>query len=471
MKYHFFPPTILIKFLKEKVYSLVRDSLALTARLSRSLWEASVALIRLERPSPTLIAQRIGRGSVILASFMTVQVIVQALGVFAGFVIVRALDKSDYAFYAVTNSVTATFALLCNGGIVDAATAIGGRAWQDPHRMGQILASARKLRGWLAKWITVPTALVLAWMLLQNGAGATDILILLVLGWLAAYYQISSEILRVALRLQGRIPQLQKLDLAGAVLRAMLCLAVFVLASAETAILTAAVTTAAVFFLTRGAMARTTDLAAIADPEVESEIWLVVKRQWPSALAYVFQGQIVFLLLSFLGKAEAVADYGALGRIAAIFGIFGAVLSAIVLPRYARCQDARRLRALYILVLLSYTVVALLPAAAALAFPTPLLWILGPQYANLEHELFLVTLNAGMMSIGFLAWGLNSVRAWVIPPWINITIMYGTQVLLMAAIGFNTMDKVLWIGIFWSLGSIASSVVATFVFSKNFARV
>ena len=76
-----------------------------------------------------------------------------------------------------------------------------------------------------------------------------------------------------------------------------------------------------------------------------------------------------------------------------------------------------------------------------------------------------------MISLGFLAWGLNSVRAWIIPPWINILIMYGTQLALMAIVGFDTMDKVLLIGILWSIGSILSSIVATFVFSKNFTRV
>ena len=75
------------------------------------------------------------------------------------------------------------------------------------------------------------------------------------------------------------------------------------------------------------------------------------------------------------------------------------------------------------------------------------------------------------MSLASLAFGLNSVSAWFIPAWINIAILYGTQLALMALIGFDSLDKVLWIGILWSLGSIESSIVATFVFSNNFEKV
>jgi hypothetical protein len=417
------------------------------------------------------LVRRIARGFFIVSGFMLVQVIAQGFGVLAGFVIVRALDKSNYALYTVANTVTPTFALLCNGGIVDAAMAIGGRAWQDPRYMGQVLASAGNVRRRLVKWIAAPTAMVLAWMLLQNGATTVDIVVLLACAWIAAHYQISGDILRVSLRLQGRIPQLQSLDLIGSALRATLCLALFLVARADVALFFTALTMAALYFLTRRSVARTTEIAAPADPEAESQIVIVVRRQFPSALAYVLQGHFVFLLLSLLGKAEAMADYGALGRIAAAFGILGAVMSGIVLPRYARCRDPKELRTLYVVVFLGYTMVVLLPVAMALAFPRELLWILGAQYANLDHELFLVTLNASMVSLAALAFGLNSVRAWFIPPWINIAIMYGTQLALMALIGFDSLDKVLWIGILWSLGSITSSIVATFVFSNNFEKV
>ena len=91
-------------------------------------------MIRFEPLPLTGLTQRIVRGSAVLAGYMTVQIFAQGLGVLAGFIIVRALDKSNYAFYTLTNTVIATFAMLCDGGIIDAATAVGGRAWQDSGR-------------------------------------------------------------------------------------------------------------------------------------------------------------------------------------------------------------------------------------------------------------------------------------------------------------------------------------------------
>ena len=402
---------------------------------------------------------------------MSVQTLVQALGFLVGFLIVRALDKQGYALYTATTSAITALVTLCSGGIIAASTALGGRSWQDSHHIGQVLASANRIRKRLSMWIALPAAAFLFWLLAQNGASWLDLIVLIMLAAIAAQAQVTAEILRVALRLQGQLKQLIKLDFGMSALRFVLTLVLFLTARADVAILTIVVSAIILMLLTRRAARPTVELAAAPDPEIESRIWLVVRRQWPNDLAYIFQSQIILALLALLGEAATVADYGALGRIAAIFGPLGAALNTIVLPRFARCQEPRRLRTFYYAMMAAYAVVLALPVLATAAFPAPLLWILGAQYAGLDYQLFLVTLNASTASFAFLAWGANGVRGWVIVPWLNIPLMYGTQILLITGIGVDSMNRILWVGIASNIASALTSYVATLRFTNLFSRV
>jgi hypothetical protein len=414
--------------------------------------------------------RRLVRRSLKLANFITVQTAAQAFGLLAGFLVIRALDKENYALYTLTNSATSAFAMACNGGIVAASISIASVGWEDARHLGQVLSSANRVRIRLSRLSALPGAAILGWMLLRNDAGLLEAGILLFCAWFAAHYQIRAEILRVALRIRGALGQLQTLDLGGSILRAALSCVLFAFARADFALFVSAVIAAFVFAWTRRGAATGAVLDSPADPEMEARMWLIVRRQLPNDLAYIFQGQIVLLLLTFLGQSEAVADFGALGRIAAVFGILGTVLSSIVLPRYARCHTPGELGYLYFAMMAGYAFVVALPVAATVVVPNLLLWVLGARYAGLDHMLFLVTLNAATMSIGFLAWGANSVRGWIIPPLVNITLMYGSQFILILLIGVDSVEKALWIGILWSLVSIASSIVATLMFSRGFRR-
>lgn len=428
---------------------------------------AHLASLRVECNS---IAGQIGRGIPVIARFAGVQAMAQGLGLAAGLILVRALDKHDYALYTLTITGINAMAMLSNGGIVDAATAIGGRAWQESRHMGQVVASATRFQNRLAAMVFPPIALVVAWLLAHNGAGVSEMLILPAAACVAAHLQISTAILGVVLRLKSQIKQLQNLDLSGSLLRVALSAALFTVLYAEVATLIVVASAAMTYVLSRRWVAPTIDGNAQPDSEMLTRMGSVVRRQWVSDLAFIFQGQITLLLLGIFGRSDTVADFGALGRIAAIFGIVGAVMQSIVLPRYARCQDPSELRKLHAVILLGFVGVSALPVVAALVFPQPLLWILGAKYGNLSHELVLVTLSASAGALAFTAWGLNSVRAWIIPAWFNVPLIFVSQSILMAIIGVSTMDQMLWVGIFWNFFSALISVAATVVFSKGFTR-
>src|SRR5437667_6327395 len=122
-----------------------------------------------------MIAARLVRIVRVVGGFALVQAAAQGLGLVAGFVLVRALDKQDYALYTLTITGINALAMLSNGGIIDAATAIGGRAWQDPRHLGQVVSSAMRFRRRLAAMIVAPVILFLIWLLARNGASIAEL--------------------------------------------------------------------------------------------------------------------------------------------------------------------------------------------------------------------------------------------------------------------------------------------------------
>jgi O-antigen/teichoic acid export membrane protein len=431
-------------------------------------------LLRLRRsllsPSNSMPA-RLRRGLIVIGGFAIVQALAQGLGLIAGFILVRALDKPDYALYTLAMTGINALVLLSNAGIIDAATAIGGRAWQDARHLGQVIASALSFRKQLAAMIVAPVLVFLAWLLVRNGAGFGQVLVLSAIALMAAHFQLSTGILSVVLRLKSMIRELQNLDLIGAALRAALVICLFFVLNAELATAVVLTSAGATYFFARRWVAGTLDYGTKPDSAMLAQIGSVVRRQWVNDLVFILQGQITLLLLGLFGGSDAVANFGALGRIAALFGIVNAIMQSVVLPRYARCQEPKQWRQLYALILFGSVGVAVFAVGASLLLPYPLLWILGARYQDLSYELVLVVLNSGLASIAFVTWGLNSTRAWIIPAWLNVPVVLASQALLMATIGVASMVQMLWIGIVWYGFAALFHVGATFVFSRGFSRV
>ena len=414
------------------------------------------------------LGSKLRRWVPVLTRFVVVQSTVQVITLVTGFLIVRTLQKQDYAYYTLANNAIIAIFTLSNCGVTDAATAIGGRVWEHRASLGQVVASAKRLRTRFAVLATVPSVIVVGWLLLHNGAGLFETVLLLALAGAAAQIQFATAILLVVLRIRSEVGEIQRLDILTALFRAVPILALLTILNVELAI---AVTVFSVFcgyLIARRSTSRHVDLRSAANPSMEAELGGVAWRQWPNEINYILSGQITLLLIAIFGGAESVANFGALGRIAAMFGIFSAVMQSIVLPRYARCQTVRDLRRVYVVVFVAACAAAMLPAAIAYVVPGPLLWILGAQYGGLDHDLTLVAFYAGMTSLSFLSWGMNSIRAWIIPPWINVPAGISFQAIAMLIIGVTTLEQVLYVGIVSSALSIALNVAATWVFTKSF---
>ena len=354
------------------------------------------------------------RWGIVAVEFGIVQLGVQLLSAAAGLLIVRSLPKSEYALFAIANSMQAACNSLADCGIGIGLRAIGGRVWNDRDRFGQLLRTALALRKSFALIALLVTLPVAAWLLWRNGAEPMQIFALCALIGVGVIPLLGSSVWGVSPQLHGELRRIQSLDLGSSALRLLLIAALTL--GRMTALLAALVGVIGnwlqVIYLRRWAQDHV-ETSAPANSEYRRELLRIPLQSFPNTIFFCFQGQVTLFILTFFGNPAAVADITALGRIAVLFAVFSAVFANVFAPRFARCQDPHQLGELYVS-LVGASVLTLLPLLFfAWCFPQPLLWLLGEKYHQLGAECGWVVLAGCVGQVGGVMWGLNTSKAWI----------------------------------------------------------
>jgi O-antigen/teichoic acid export membrane protein len=427
------------------------------ARSAPELIEAEVDLLPVR--SRLLVPTAVQKWFPILVKFTSIQVIVQTLGFAAGILIVRGLPKREYAFYTIGNTMLATILLLADSGISSALTAIGGRVWQDSHRLGSLLTTALQLRRQLAMLTVFVVVPVLIWLLRQNGANAL-VTVGLVLAVLAGSgLELITRIYAVVLRLRSEIRQIQNQALMAALVKlAAVGIALFIFFNAIVAIATVVLGYAVQFWMLRRWVRREIDTSAPGDPAMRSEIIAVLRRQGPHSVYYCLQGQITVWLISVFGNSESVANVGALGRLVAVFALLSTVMIEVVLPAFARIRSANQLRRRYFQILFGYSAISALSLGVVAMFPGQILSVLGRQYSDLRSDGILMAACAVVSTISGLLWAINSSRAWIVSPAVLIPCTIAVQATLASILDLSTVRGVLLLTMYSWVPSIVLSL-------------
>jgi O-antigen/teichoic acid export membrane protein len=405
--------------------------------------------------SPTISAQlnkhrRLLEWCRLLAGYSTVQAIAQALGFLAGIMVVRTLPKEDYAWFMIVNTIGPVMNLLSDNGVTNSLSAIGGKFWQDDQRMGSLVRTAMILRRRLVFFSFLVVTPLLVWMLWCNHASPAIIGLLVVITLAGVFFQLNTGVLGVVVSLRQQVGRMQALVVMGVLPRlALICiLAALGWLNAPLAIAAGTVALAAQFWLLERWVKPQISGAAPPDAGFRSEILTIVKRQAPLTIYFCLQSQIGIWLISIFGNVGRVADLGALGRFGMIFGILTTTTSAIIVPRFARCQDSARLRSRYAFVLSGFAGAILFGTVFAWWLPGPLLWLLGSQYTQLGSLVWLAVLSSGTMNMAGLIYFLNINKGWIPPAYIIIPAEILIQIFLCFVFGVSTVRGILLIGVF-----------------------
>jgi O-antigen/teichoic acid export membrane protein len=395
-----------------------------------------------------------------IGNYALVQSAVHLLAFTSGILLVRWLPQREYAYFTIANAMQATLIMLADIGISTGLISIGGRVWQDSRRFGELINTGLAVRKKLAAVATIVVAPILFAMLARNGSSVNYALLLtaIVLGGFSI--QLSIDVFSVVPRLHSDIKRIQTIDLICAVVRLFLVFGlVFLIPAAGLAVAIATVTFFLQYLLLRSYAARMVDLGANQNPEDRQEIVRLIKTLAASTLFYCFQGQINVFLISLFGRhTDSIAEVGALGRLAMIFTILMNMMTNVFVPAFARCQEKRKLRKLYLLIAGGVLLFSAAVLAGAALFPDQFLFVLGKRYAHLHRELLLMVAVAVVSAVSSALWMLNASKAWVAGSWLYIPLTLATQVALIPFTDFSSVAGILIFNLISLVPSLLVSV-------------
>jgi O-antigen/teichoic acid export membrane protein len=398
----------------------------------------------LDESSTPLIRLALHRARVV-GNFAFVQGVVQLIGFCSGILLVRWLDQREYAYFTIANTMQGTISLLADIGVSVGLVSIGGRVWQDRHRFGELINTGLSLRKRLGAIAIVAVTPVLASMLLKNGAPISYTALLIAIVLAGILVELSIGVLAVVPRLRSDISLIQRIDLTGAIVRLCLLLSLtFIFLNAGMAVAVATATLFLQYTLLRRYVGKVVDLGASQNAQDRREIIRLTKHLAPNAVFYCLQGQITIFLISFFAhRVSAVAEVGALGRLAMIFTVVSNLLANVFVPAFARCHERRKLQWLYAAIAGGVVTFSLVVLLAAEFFPSEFLFILGNKYAHLHRELLLMVGGAVAGALTGTFWALNASKAWITGAWLYIPLTLATQIALIPYTDFSSVSGVL----------------------------
>jgi Polysaccharide biosynthesis protein len=205
------------------------------------------------------------------------------------------------------------------------------------------------------------------------------------------------------------------------------------------------------------------DLRASENAEDRLAMIGFIKNQAANAVFFCLQGQITIFLISFFAReATAVAEVGALGRLAMIFAVIGQLLTNIFVPAFARCQERQRLRLQYVAIVGGVAAFSALVVIGAAFFPDQFLFVLGSKYAHLERELLLMVAGAVITMLTGTLWVLNASKAWIAGSWLYIPLTLATQVALIPSTNFASVSDVLIFNVIAAVPNLLLNAVLSY---------
>lgn len=356
-----------------------------------------------------------------LATFASAQVGVQVLGFASGIVLVRQMDPSQYGFYTLAVTMIGVASVLTELGIAVAVLAIGGRLAGQQAALAGVVRDAHSLHCRLA---AIGLGLVLpafALLMLHQQARPLQIALLVAIGGASAVLNVRNSIALSIARLAGHLALQQKVDLGMNALRliALMIVATVTLDATVASLLNLGVAVGA-FLAWQNYLGHQLGPAVRTRGEHRAALRDFVARQAPNSAYYVVNGQLAVWLVGIFGTADRVADVGALGRLGAGFAVIAAVMGALIQPYFARNHDAADLEAGFVALNAFFAAFVAALVAAAVFFPTTILWILGAHYANLRAELVWMLMATGLGAWAAALYTIGCGRGWVLPSALGI---------------------------------------------------
>jgi O-antigen/teichoic acid export membrane protein len=378
----------------------------------------------------------------ILSAYFTAQTLTQLLGIAAGLLLVRFLPVGEFALYTLALSVTTFFTFVSDLGSTTSLVYFFHRTRSEGEDFQPYLAAVLSLRR--AVFLLGALTVAAAFPLLAGAKGYGLRESLLVTGGivLGVWFQISSSIRVLALRLADRYGQSYRAEVTGGGLRFVLVLALLAsrLLWAWLAVLASTVASAAVATLARPVEGTR---SGIDLRPYRRRVLRYLLPTLPGALYFSVQGPLVVWLAATFGGTHNIAEVGALGRLSLVVGLLSGLIGTVFLPRLAWIKDERQYRLRFFQfggALLAAASVLVLAAALA---PRLFLLLLGPNYAGLKTELLLVVSASALNLLDGYVVNVNLARSWTRWQSACLGVQIAAQAILMTLLPLASTSNLL----------------------------
>ena len=392
------------------------------------------------------------------------QIIIQALGFASGILIIRLLPVEEYGLYTLANTMLGTMTVLADAGISTGVMAQGAKVWQNKKELGVVLATGLNLRRKFAIGSLVISTPVLFFLLLHNNASWITSCLIVASLVPAFYAALSDSLLEVVPKLHQDILPLQKNQVSVGILRLLLIgFTMFIFPWAFIAILANGIPRIFGNIKLQKIANRFIDKTKKSDPIIQREILLIVKRILPGAIYFCVSGQITIWLISIFGNTVAVAQLGALGRLAMLLNVVNVLINTLIVPRFARLEPRRTdLLKKFVYTISLVLLINLLILLIVTIFPTQILLILGNPYKNLNNAMILSVL-IGCINLGTTVFiSFSSSRGWIMNPFLMMVFNIFGTVFPLFFVDVSTLKGVLILSLFSSLWGLLIYGVYTF---------
>lgn len=333
-------------------------------------------------------------------------------------------------------------------GIGTGLLAVGGQTYRERSKLGSLLRTGLWERQRLALPLSVLAIAFQAILLVKAGSESSQVALLSVALLVYFFFQYQISVFAVALRLHQRVAAMQKLDIHTSALRLVLTASfLYLLPSATLAILAVILVFIIQLYFYQKWTFEVADLSQPRSNEYSQKLRSVMRSMTPMVIFQCVQSQIPIFLLTLMGQMNSVAEYGALSRLAVLFTIFGALNFNIMQPSYARLTSRRSLIAGFWLILCLNILIGISFVIVSIVFPTPLLWLLGANYQNLDHELVIAVIGAALSLLSGAVWGMVAARGWVQKSWLLIPATIAGQIFAVLSFDLTTLKGVLFLNI------------------------
>lgn len=402
-------------------------------------------LINLTNAISDVVRQAFVRRALILSKFATLEIVNSVIGFAAGILIVRNMEKTEYAWYTVGNTMLNGLSVLTTFGLVTALFSVGGKHAGNPSALGGVMAACLQYRTIFIGVFGPVVAGCMVYMLWRLQCPPAYIVALVVIVTAYVWIQINQDLANALLRLAGRYnyPQAQSAGVAFFRLLLIGLLALGGILRVWSAMLVTLVTSSVgFFFFLRPESKRHYHAGASPDAETGGAIRKITYNTLPNTLHAFLNPQISVFVLSVFSTSASVADLGALSRFALLYSLPAAIVTNISQPWLAKTPRRNLLRN-YLYVVLYGVGIAVTMVFVTGAGSSVFLALLGSGYDGLSKELLIFAATASAQFFCNCCGVVLTARGWVSYLWIQPIISIAVKIAGCFFVDLSDLSQVL----------------------------